>query len=361
MKNDFTFDEVYPWQDKPETTPTGGGGGGRGPQPTPTITTTKKPGTTPTKGDGPGTTPTKGEGPGTTPTKGKQDDTPVTPTITKANQPPKEKQEPKKYEPKNLDDHIEIGDEPQEVLDSGDRPNPKLSEEQKEKKRRQVAEEIRQRTLDRGRGRSEDKLFKDAYMEFDSIPTVNYKAELKRLLENVSIIYSDKLHPHSYSYGYAEYKTQKVPEKLTVVVAIDVSGSIVEKASAFLNEAYNIARSFPKVHLMVILFSDGVESFGFCKSKADLQSFLSKMYQAIKSGGTLMSPVAKVVTENIISRKLTKNTPVIYFTDGVIEKDCTLSTVAKANYIYVIQGGAMEAVLPLRKKYSNLKVAWINI
>lgn len=361
MKKDFKFDEIYPWQDKPQTTPTGGGGGP--PPPGPATTPDKKPSTTPSgEGKGPSATPTgTDKGPGGTPSKDKDKTPSPTPTITKGGgKPPESSQEGKdEYVPQNLDDHIEIGNEPEEVLPTGDKPQI-LNDEERERKRNQIKEEIKQRSHERGRGRG-DKLFPNEYMEFDTVPTVNYKVELQRLLQKLSIIYSDKLHPQSYSYGYAEYKTEKVPEKLSVAIAIDTSGSVADKAKEFLNEAFKISRSFPKLQLLVILFNDGVYKVGFSKSKADAANLIAAFLPEVESGGTQMSPVARIVTDSIMNKKLGKDTVVIYFTDGIIEENCTLSTLAKANYIYVVEGGSLNALLPLKKKYSNLRISWINI
>jgi predicted metal-dependent peptidase len=362
MKNDFNFDEIYPWSEKkpsntstqgkgdgppqpPDTTPTGTGDGGGGEPRPPTTTPTG------TGGDGrPQPTKPSGSGGGKKPT--------VTPTPKLSKPKPRGN---KPYTPQNLDDHIEIGDEPKEVLPTGDRPNAPMNDGDREKKRRQVAEEIKQRSLERSRGRGGDPLWPDTNFEYDNVPTVNYKAELKNLLQNLKVVYSDKLHPSSYSYGYAEYKTQKLPEKLSIAVALDTSGSVIDKAKEFLNEAYKIAMAATKIEIYVILFTDGVYAKGFCKNKAELQGFLSNMQKAVESGGTHMSPVARVVSEAVLQRKLSRNSAVIYLTDGAIEADCVLSTVVKANYIYVVQGGDLGVLLPLKKKYNNLKIAWINI
>ena len=355
MKNDFNFDEIYPWSDdKPTSTPTGGDG--RPPPRPPTTTPTDEivdgpPGTPSitTRGPQPTKPSSSGDGKDKKPTV-----TPTPPRVTAT--PP-----PKPYIPQNLDDHIEIGDEPKEILPSGDRPNAPMNDSDREKKRRQVADEIKQRSLDRSRGRTGDPLWPDSNFEYDNIQTVNYKAELKNLLQNLKIVYSDKLHPSSYSYGYAEYRTQKLPEKLSIAIALDTSGSIVDKAKAFLNEAYKIAMTATKIEIYVILFTDGVYAKGYSRNKAELQQLISSMQKAVESGGTQMSPVARVVSEAVLQRKLSKNSAVIYFTDGAIEPNCVLSTLVKANYIYVVQGGELSSLLPLKKKYNNLKIAWINI
>lgn len=357
MKNDFNFDEIYPWSDdKPSNTPTEGNGGE--PRPPTTTAGTGDPGnpppTTTAGGDGK-PQPTKPSGSGS----GKKPTVTATPSVGKP-KPPKDKP-PKPYVPQNLDDHIEIGNEPKEILPSGDRPNAPMNDSDREKKRRQVAEEIKQRSLDRSRGRTGDPLWPDSNFDYDNIQTVNYKAELKNLLQNLKVVYSDKLHPSSYSYGYAEYRTQKLPEKLSIAVALDTSGSVIDKAKEFLNEAYKIAMTATKIEIYVILFTDGVYAKGYSRNKAELQQLISSMQKAVESGGTQMSPVARVVSEAVLQRKLSKNSAVIYLTDGAIEADCVLSTLVKANYIYVVQGGDLGVLLPLKKKYNNLKIAWINI
>ena len=355
MKNDFNFDEIYPWSDdKPSNTPTGGGG--RPPPRPPTTTPTDEitdgpPGTPSITTRGPQPTKPSGSGSGRKPT--------VTPTPTSGRSKPPEKTEP--YVPKNLDDHIQIGDEPKEILPSGDRPNAPMDDSDREKKRRQVADDLIQRKNSRGRGRNEDPLWPDSYFEYENVPTVNYRAELRRILQNLKVVYSDKIDPTSYSHGYIEYKTEKIPGKLSVAIALDTSGSVIDKAKDFLNEAYKIAMTATKIELTVILFNDGVYAKGFCKSRAELQGFLSKMQKEIKDGGTQMSPVARVVSEAVLQRKLSRNSAVIYLTDGAIEPDCVLSTQVKANFIYVVQGGVLNSLLPLKKKYQNLKIAWINI
>lgn len=367
----FTFDEIYPWSDRGEE-----GGGPGGGQQGPSVTTTGKlvdPGTggkpkaTPTitttkGGNGPGGLRGGGDGGGAG-GSGKEDKPPVTPTLTQdgGGMPPENQSS--ENDPQNLDDHIPLGKEPEEVLPSGDKPNPRLNEEEREKKRINIDRDLKEKASNRrGRGMNDDPLFPLEKMEYSTVQTVDYKNVLKKLLTNLSIIYSDKIHQKSYSHGYAEYKTEKIRQNLTVVVAIDISMSIVDKAKLFLNEAYKIGMMFKKVKLMVILWSDGVESFGFCENKSQLQGFLNKMLNKIKGGGTEMSPVATIVTENVLNRRLSNMTPVIYLTDGVIEPNAILSNLVKANYIFVTkEEGTLDYVLPLRKKYSNLTVAWINI
>jgi predicted metal-dependent peptidase len=356
MKNEFSFDEIYPWYDKkPSSTPHHGGGDF--PQP-PSVTAS---GDT----DGPTIRPSVStNSPRPTQTSGgvgRQPSVTSTPTLGSSKPPKKDSQEKKPYAPKNLDDHIEIGDEPKEVLPIGDKPNAPMNDSQREIKRRQVLDDLIQRKNERSRGRSQDPLWPDSFFEFENIPTVNYKAELRRLFQNFKVVYSDKIDPISYSHGYVEYKTQKTAEKLSVVIAIDTSGSVIDKAKDFLNEAYKIAMIATKIELCIILFNDGVYAKGVLKNKAELQNFISAMQREIADGGTLMSPVARVVSDYILQNKISKKSAVIYLTDGLIEQDCVLSTLVKANFIYVIEGGTLDHLLSLKEKHHNLKIAYINI
>ncbi len=134
-----------------------------------------------------------------------------------------------------------------------------------------------------------------------------------------------------------------VPE---VIVALDISASMSEEEfNKILIEVLEITRTRTN-KITVIECDNEIRRIYEIKSKNDIKK------RSAKNGSTKFSPVFKYIKENNL-----RNSVLIYFTDGVGEKELEVKPF-KSNTIWVITG---DEDLSLEKPYGEIKRIHTNV
>lgn len=176
----------------------------------------------------------------------------------------------------------------------------------------------------------------------DVIPEISWKDYLKRILPSMpygkrkTITRKDRRQPNR-----LDLRGTLRNHVAQIIVAIDISGSITDKEiEQVMVEILGIVKNH-EAEITVIECDDKIRRVYKINSKKDLKERLDKR------GGTAFSPVFEYV-----NRKSLRNHLVIYFTDGMGEKELSVKPI---NYktLWVLTGKGEK--LSLEKPYGEIK------
>jgi predicted metal-dependent peptidase len=140
------------------------------------------------------------------------------------------------------------------------------------------------------------------------VPKVHWKEKLRRFIRNQIVSHKTYDRPSKRGISMGVYLPKPLKENIDLLIHIDSSGSVLDKASEFLSEVYAIMHSHHnvRVDLLVSDSCDPVHIQLTRKEKADIKGL-----KIPGGGGTSHEPVVRWIRE-----KRPSCSAAIFFTDG---------------------------------------------
>lgn len=151
-------------------------------------------------------------------------------------------------------------------------------------------------------------------------PQVDWRAVLRRYLQNIMPFDFSYEKPAARSYAVGFYEPHILRKPLGITVCIDVSGSITNKTlEIFISEIVNIAKQVNDIKIRRLAWSTNVSSDEVFERRNI--SELGEFGSIVSGGGTEISCVKKYVDEN---PDIQTSSLFVFLTDGIVGNEFSL-------------------------------------
>ncbi len=151
-------------------------------------------------------------------------------------------------------------------------------------------------------------------------PQVDWRAVLRRYLQNIMPFDFSYEKPAARSYAVGFYEPHILRKPLGITVCIDVSGSITNKTlEIFVSEIVNIAKQVNDIKIRRLAWSTNVSSDEVFERRNI--SELGEFGSIVSGGGTEISCVKKYVDEN---PDIQTSSLFVFLTDGIVGNEFSL-------------------------------------
>ncbi len=205
---------------------------------------------------------------------------------------------------------------------------------------------------DKKKGRSPDgSSWLDRMVDDKLKPQINWKSELKRVIQAAEPYDYTYMKPNKRSYSIGAYLPSVLKEAFYVTLAMDVSGSVSDKEfGMFMAEFKGIIQSKSNIRVRTLYWSTEVDKDNDMIFRRSTINSLSTTLPSIKTtGGTNMSCIKPYLERNSTPRDKKNLDVMIYLTDGYIERNPDLWP--SKDKIFIITASGSDAVV---KKYGKV-------